>query len=173
MLAPDNPIFQHNKKKAKLNVEEVNSHLLRAYILAGNNHPAKDFSDLFSKDNPIGVLTYEWSLGLGKGKGVLQVLNDSRVLQDSRVPKDLNGKRILRVWIDVLFIDQLSKNIPVELAIAQGYYILCLLHIVAGSSTLLDRGWCLWELGLRAHAQKDSLIIGALQKKVRPVSFHV
>ena len=36
--------------------------------MAGNQHPAKDpeTRDLFSKDEPVLGLTYEWSLGLSK-----------------------------------------------------------------------------------------------------------
>jgi hypothetical protein len=60
----------------------------------------------------------------------------------------------------------MSKNIKVELAISQEYYILCKHHIIAGSETLLERGWCLWELGLRGHSKKKSLIIGNLDPKV-------
>ena len=33
---------------------------------------------------------------------------------------------------------------------------------MAGSDSLLRRGWCLWELGLRAHSKNESLIIGSL-----------
>ena len=66
------------------------------------------------------------------------VLNDLKVQH----AKNEDGKRTggsLRVWLDCFFIDQLSKNIQVELAISQEYYILCWLHIIAGSDSLLDR----------------------------------
>ncbi len=53
-----------------------------------------------------------------------------------------------------------------ELAISQEYYVLCENHVVAGSSTLLNSGWCLWELCLRAYSKKKSLIIGKLDVKV-------
>lgn len=165
-LDPSDEIFKINKKTEKLDVEGVTSHLLAKYLKDGNNHPAKDYPDLFSEDFPDGVLSYEWSLGLGTKKGVVRVLNDLKVQQARSSDGKRTGGRLL-VWIDALFIDQLSKKIKVELAITQEYYILCWLHIVAGSDSLLDRGWCLWELGLRAYSGKVSLIIGKLQEKVK------
>jgi hypothetical protein len=152
------------KKTEKLDVECVTSHLLAKYLKDGNNHPAKDYPDLFSNGFPDGVLSYEWSFGLGKG--LVKVLNDPKVQQARSSDGKRTGGRLL-VWIDAFFIDQLSKNIKVELAISQEYYILCSLHIIAGSDSLLDRGWCLWELGLRAYSGKNSLIIGKLQEKVK------
>jgi hypothetical protein len=165
-LDPSDRIFEINPKKEKLDVESFTSHLLAKYLKNGNNHPAKEYPDLFSQDFPDCVLSYEWSLGLGKKKGLVRVLNDLRVLRARSSDGSRTGGRLL-VWIDALFIDQLSKNIRVELAISQEYYILCTHHIVAGSYSLLDRGWCLWELGLRAYSRQDSLIIGQLQEKVK------
>lgn len=147
------------EKCSTLDVDGLTSHLLRRYLLDGNMHPAKDFPELFSPDFPQGVLTYEWAKSLGGGEdGVLKTLKDRLSINDD--PQ-------LRFWVDILFINQLSKNIPVELAIAQEYYILCDRHVVAGSRSLLDRGWCIWELGLRAHSKKSSIIIGDLDKKAR------
>lgn len=158
-LPDSDPLFDNDtfkKKKPPLGVELLTSHLLRAYILAGNTHPAKAFPQHFSEDFPQGVLTYEWSSSMQK---VLDVLKDTRV-------QEVCGGSKLLFWIDILFIDQSSKNIPVQLAIAQAYYIKCRWHIVAGSLSLLDRGWCIWELCLRARAGKESLIVGLLCKKV-------
>ena len=127
-------------------------------------HPAKEFNHLFSKEFPDGVLTYEWSTGMG---GLLRVLKDPKVQQAQSSDGNRTGSSLC-VWIDIFFIDQMSKNVKVELAISQEYYILCANHFVAGSSSLLDRGWCIWELGLRAYSEKTSLIIGELAAKVRP-----
>jgi hypothetical protein len=165
-LYPSDEIFKDNKKNSKLGVENVTSHLFAKYLKDGNSHPAKDYPDLFSKEFPDGALSYEWSLGLGGGTGLVVVLNDLKVQR----ARSEDGKRIggrLRVWIDCFFIDQLSKKIQVELAISQEYYILCGLHIIAGSKSFLNRGWCLWELGLRAHSGKKSLVIGKLPEKVK------
>jgi len=168
-----NQVFKNHPKKFRLEVGDVTSHLLREYVLQGNNHPAKDYPDLFSKEFPQAVLTYEWKSSMSDVSKVLndeKVVNHPTLLQDQNVRRR-NGKANPRVWVDVLFIDQLAKNIPVELGVAQEYYILCLLHIVAGSDSLMHRGWCLWELGLRAHANKESLIIGTLGLQVSSWKF--
>ena len=168
--AASSELFKSNEKKSSLDTEGVTSHLLRAYLLAGNNHPAKDYPDLFSREFPQAVLTYEWRQGMSTVSNILSdpaVQNHPKLLRDPAVRRGKNDKANPRVWVDILFIDQLAKNIPVELGVAQEYYILCILHIVAGSKTLLRRGWCLWELGLRAHAKEESLIIGLLEKMVR------
>jgi hypothetical protein len=164
-LHPSDEIFEVNKKLEKLEVDGVTSHLLARYLNDGNNHPAKDYPDLFSKEFPDGALSYEWTLGFGNKEGLVGVLNHPKVQQARSEDGKRTGGRLL-VWIDIFFIDQMSKNIKVELAISLEYYILCWLHIIAGSNSLLDRGWCLWELGLRAYSRKDSLIIGKLQEKV-------
>ena len=160
-----NQVFKNHPKKFRLEVGDVTSHLLREYVLQGNDHPAKDYPDLFSEEFPQAVLTYEWKASMSDVSKVLndpQVHNHPKLLRDQNVSRGRNGKANPRVWVDILFIDQLARNIPVELGVAQEYYILCLLHIVAGSNSLLRRGWCLWELGLRAHSKKESLIIGSL-----------
>ena len=157
--------------KETLLVSSVTSHMLRAYLLDGMNHPAKDYPLLFSSEFPHGVLSYEWNLGMLKVSEVLndqQVLNHPQLLGDATVRCGKNGKANPRVWVDIFFVDQLARNIPVELGVAQEYYILCILHIVAGSESFLTRGWCLWELGLRAHSKKESLIIGSFGNTVRP-----
>jgi hypothetical protein len=167
-LDPSDKIFEKKKKREKLDLESVNSHLFQKYLKDGHNHPAKDFPDLFNEEFPDDVLTYEWATSMGN-EGILKVLKDPKV----RKTRSSDGKRTggsLLFWIDVLFIDQLSKKVKVELAISQEYYILCENHIVAGSSSLLNRGWCLWELGLRAYAKKNSLMIGNMPAKVWPTS---
>jgi hypothetical protein len=148
---------------------DVTSHLLREYLLTGKNHPAKDYPHLFSREFPHAALSYEWKLGMLDVSNVLRnplVLNHPDLLRNDNVRRGKDGKANLRVWVDIFFIDQMSKNIRVELGIAQEYYILCILHIVAGSESFLTRGWCLWELGLRAHAEKKSLIVGSLGNTV-------
>jgi hypothetical protein len=144
--------------------------VLREYLLAGKNHPARDYPHLFSREFPHAALSYEWKLGMLDVSNVLRnplVLNHPELLSNKDVRRGKDGKANPRVWVDILFIDQVAKNIRVDLGIAQEYYILCILHIVAGSESFLTRGWCLWELGLRAHAKKGSLIIGSLGNTVR------
>ncbi len=165
-LNPSDEIFKINRKKERLDVDSVTAHLIKKYVKDGNNHPAKDFPHLHSEEFPDCVLTYEWSRGMGKSSGILGVLKDQRVKRERSSDGKRTGESKL-VWIDVFFIDQLSKNVTVELGISQEYYILCKNHIVAGSLTLLDRGWCIWELSLRAHTRQKSIIIGELAAKVR------
>jgi hypothetical protein len=89
-------------------------------MLAGNKPEA--FPHLFHAESPEGVLTYEWRVS------VTSVLN---VLKMGGLKKAYDSK--LLFWIDILFVNQLSKDIPVELAIAQQFYMKCRWHIVAGS----------------------------------------
>jgi hypothetical protein len=42
-----------------------------------------------------------------------------------------------------------------------------------GESDALDRAWCLWELSLRAHAKKKSLIMGKLNKKASSCCMYI
>jgi len=159
-------LFPNKEKKSSLAIRDVTSHVLRAYLLDGKKHPAKVCPGLFSKELPQVVLTYEWKQGLSEVEKILtdsNVKNHPKLLQDPNILRGKNSDANPTSWVDILFIDQLAKNIPVELGVAQEYYIRCILHIVAGSDTLLRRGWCLWELGLRAHAQKDSLVVGSLE----------
>ena len=158
-------------KKSEISFEVVTSHLLREYFQAGNNHPARDYPKFFSMEFPQAALSYEWRLSMLDVANVLTnplVLDNPTLLADETVCRRRDGKANPRVWIDIFFIDQLANNIPVELGVAQEYYMLCILHIVAGSTSFLRRGWCLWELGLRAHARKESLIVGSLGNTVRP-----
>jgi hypothetical protein len=151
--------FKNEKGISTLCSENINSNLIRAYVMAGNLHPAKDpeTKHLFSKKLPDVGLTYEWSLGLGQG--VLGMLKDPVLLRRLKMSDPL-------VWIDVFFIDQLSKNITMDLAKAQGIYIKCKFHVVLCTVTLLSRGWCLFELCLRHHASMESVLVGDLEKKV-------
>ena len=167
-LDPEHEVLQRRPKVSELHEEHITSHLVAAYLKADNGkrnkHPAKTHPHLFNKKRAQAVLTYQWKSGLGGKNGVI------KMIKDAKVPADTN------LWIDVWFIDQNSRNIGVELAISQEYYILCPLHLVAGSNEyisiqneahLLRRGWCLWELGLRAHSKLPSLIMGNVDIEVR------
>jgi hypothetical protein len=154
------------KRVINLRPEDVNSNLVRAYLLAGNMHPAKlpESKGLFSKNKAHIVLTYEWSLGLSKKKGVLSKLNDEKLRHSLAIswPNMADPE----VWIDVFFIDQLSQNVTMNLARAQGFYINFPCHVALASKTLLERGWCLFELCLRHHAGKKTFFVGHLDPKV-------
>lgn len=150
-----------------LKPEDVTSNLIRAYLLAGNSHPAKleETKNFFSKREPDAALSYEWSLGLSKRQGVLHKLNSPSLLRNLEMTDPL-------IWIDVFFVDQLSKNITMDLAKAQGLYIKTRHHIALASLTLLDRGWCLFELCLRCYAGKTTWIVGDFASKEEGYDFH-
>jgi hypothetical protein len=166
LVAEDMGAWYQNAHKKKLDVEQVDSHLLQQYLRDGNYHPAKQYPDLFSTNFPDAVLTYEKSRSMGPRRGILGSLKDPRVQE----AQSSDGKRTgccLLVYINVFFNDQLCKSSKLELGISQEYFMLSYIHIVVGSPTLLDCGQCLWELGLRSYAGKDSLVIGELLAKVR------
>jgi hypothetical protein len=142
----------------ELKVEHVSSHLVRAYLLTGNKHPAKseDTEHFFSREDPEVAATYEWSNNF---TGVLQGLKDKKLLQYLGISDP-------RIFLDVLFIDQLSKRVTVELAMAQATYIKARFHVALASKTLLDRGWCIFELCLRNHSRKPTYFVGSLGSKV-------
>jgi hypothetical protein len=141
----------------ELKVEDVSSHLIRAYLLAGNEHPAKseDTKHLFSHLDPEVATTYEWSSNF---TSVLKGLKDEQLVQRLGISNP-------RFFLDVLFIDQLSKKVTVELAMAQATYIKAPVHVALASETLLDRGWCIFELCLRYHAKKPTYFVGNLGNK--------
>jgi hypothetical protein len=66
----------------------------------------------------------------------------------------------LRVWIDVLFIDQLSEDIAAALCISQELYASADFHLALSTETLLSRGWCLFEFAVRQNASKATMLVG-------------
>ncbi len=138
--------------------EKITSNWIRDQLIGKDGtmrkHPAKQYPELFSTSDPEVAVTYMWLMGLDEGKGLLSLAKDM----------DEN----LTIWLDVLFIDQLSTNIPLNLAKAQEVFGLSKHHWVFGTPELLERGWCLFELCLRANQEKDSLILGDLGNTVSP-----
>jgi hypothetical protein len=66
----------------------------------------------------------------------------------------------LLFWIDVLFIDQLSEDIAAALSISQALYAGAEFHLALSTETLLSRGWCLFEFGVRRNASKITMLVG-------------
>jgi len=163
---------KYRRKLPDLRVEDVTSHMVAAYLKAQDGHkhkhPAKSHPHLFSKLRAKAVVTYQWKQKLGGNHGLLRMIRDAGISPDTEL------------WIDVWFIDQNSREIVKELAISQEFYCLCDQHLVAATldcclvsatsecddTDISDRAWCLWELGLRAYAQKRSQIMGKLKVKV-------
>ncbi len=170
---------KYRHKSPDLRVEDVTSHMVAAYLRAQDEsgrsghkhkHPAKSHPHLFSKSRAKAVVTYQWKQPLGGKHGLLRMIRDSGTSPDTEL------------WIDVWFIDQNSREIVKELAISQEFYCLCQQHLVAATfdcclvaatpeccnddTDISDRAWCLWELSLRAYAQRRSQIMGKLKVRV-------
>ena len=172
--------FKYRPKLPDLRVEDVTSHMVAAYLKAGDGykhkHPAKSHPHLFSKSRAKAVVTYQWKQPLGGNHGLLQMIRDAGISPDTEL------------WIDVWFIDQNSREIVKELAISQEFYCLCQQHLVAATldcrlvaakpepctddTDISDRAWCLWELGLRAYAQRKSQIMGKLKDRVSSTEYY-
>ena len=141
-----------------LGEDSISSNDVRSYLLAGNPHPAKLFPTCFSSAMPVVALTYEWRLGL---KGVLSFF---ALAQLSECNREYNRglpthHADLLIWIDVLFIDQLSSDVAALLVQSQRIYELARFHVALATLTLLSRSWCLYELGVRHNVGKETLFL--------------
>jgi hypothetical protein len=141
-----------------LTEDTVSSNDVRSYLLAGLPHPAQLFPTCFSSAMPVVALTYEWRLGL---KGVLSFF---ALAQLSECNREYNrglptNHADLLIWIDVLFIDQLSSDVAALLVQSQRVYELARFHAALATLTLLSRAWCLFELGVRHNVGKETLFL--------------
>ena len=84
---------------------ELSSNDIRAYLLAGNPHPAWIFPECFSEEPPNAALTYEWKLLF---KDIFSYLNSEQINKCGRKwkAKISSDMKQLRIWIDVLYINQ-------------------------------------------------------------------
>ena len=85
----------------------INSNDIRNYLLAGNPHPAWTFPECFSRESPDAALTYEWKLFFDD---IFSYLNAEEIQRcngkwNANVSTDMSK---LRIWIDILFIDQVK-----------------------------------------------------------------
>ena len=90
-------------------VGKINSNDIRTYLLAGNPHPAWMFPECFSSEAPEAALTYEWTLFFDD---IFSYLNPEEIQRcngkwNARVSTDMSR---LRIWIDILFIDQATPS---------------------------------------------------------------
>ena len=99
--------FFHGKE-----VRDISSNDIRAFLLAGNPHPAWIFPESFSEDPPDAALTYEWKLCF---EDIFSYLNSEQIQKCGRKWKASikTDMKQLRIWIDVLFIDQVKSMIHV------------------------------------------------------------
>jgi hypothetical protein len=85
-------------------LEEVTSNHIRRFILDKGKHPKVLFSYLFTKEEPMSALTYEWSLTFAE---IFTFLNDKQLAATCKrwsLQECLSSQT--RIWIDILFIDQ-------------------------------------------------------------------
>ena len=154
---------------------------LRNYLLKGGKHPAEHLPNLFSMDPPEAGLTYAWIVGF---RDMFSFLNDKQLeaARSTWTIKDSLSSQT-RIWIDVLFIDQVhelrcpcvslanfsaihncsigfpqrSKDIQSSMAAAESILKTAPLHIMLVSPTVMTRAWCLWELAVRKSVQKVTI----------------
>ena len=86
---------------------KINSNDIRNYLLAGNPHPTWMFPECFSSESPEAALTYEWKLFFDD---IFSYLNAEEIQRcngkwNANVSTDMSK---LRIWIDILFIDQVK-----------------------------------------------------------------
>ena len=148
------PYFQALGKSAK----NITSNDIRDYLQAGYEHPATLFPGCFSSAIPVSVITYQLSLSLDD---VFSYLNPEQIALcnkefHKRVPIDMAA---LFVWIDVLFIDQMSTDIPEMLLVSQLVYEQAQFHLALTTVDLFSRCWCLFELGVRHLKGKQTLFL--------------
>ena len=157
-------LLESLSKIYKLPVEEITSYTIRDFILGKKkvkdkrkendtgkemrSHPAELFPQNFSEDEHEVAVTHEWSLGLNNVSGILKLAE--------------NKNQDLKIWIDVLFVDQMCTNVCMNLASAQEVYGRSEEHWIFGTPTLLSRGWCLYEICIRKNSKRPSLILGDL-----------
>ena len=138
-----------NFMKSKIETTSVSSSDIAKYLRQGNTHPAEERPDLFSELDPDTALTYQWSRGSGRTVPLSEVV--------SKLKQKLNDSN--RIWIDVLFINQNSLNIGLDLGNVQAIYAKCEHHVAIESGNLLNRAWCLYELLIRFKAQKQTIYV--------------
>jgi len=143
----------------------ISSTTVREFILAGNPHPASMFPHCFSEDPPIIALTYEWRLDFD---GIFSFLNTKQMMEcnstwNEKLPTDMSE---IRIWIDVLFIDQLSSDIASCLEASEIVYRNAMFHLMLITDTIFTRAWCLFELAVRRQAQKGTLAIKSCDESI-------
>ena len=161
--------FQKRDKTTR----NITSNDIREYLLEGNPHPAKLFPGCFSAAVPVAAITYQWSLSLDD---VLSYLNaDQIAICNTEFRRGIpTNMAALLVWIDVLFIDQLSTDIQAMLLESQLVYEMAPFHLALATADLFTRCWCLFELGVRHLKGRETLFltskrfpIGALGQRMK------
>jgi len=148
-----------------LGTSNISSNSIRDYLLDGGAHPSVLFAGYFSSLAPVAAITYEWRLTF---QDLLTYLNPQQI---GRCCEKWGGSLMLPrempqllIWIDVLFIDQLSPNIAGNLMEAERVYEGALFHLMLVTNTIFTRAWCLYEFAIRRNANKETLIVESSQQ---------
>ena len=105
----------------------------------------------FAAARPDIVITYPWGMDLRRDLPLFLTHLYRRLRRGGRVAswEEFVGKTL---WLDILFNDQNSKDIVLDLNAAQRIFEEAWLHVVLLMLDPLSRGWCLFELGVRVWA---------------------
>jgi hypothetical protein len=146
-----------------LDKSNISSNSIRDYLLDGQAHPSVLFAGFFSNLPPVAAITYEWRLSF---QDLLSYLNPEQIglccaKWGGSLPRDMSK---LLIWIDVLFIDQLSANIAGNLMEAKRVYEGAAFHLMLVTNTIFTRAWCLYEFAIRRYADKETLIVESSQQ---------
>jgi hypothetical protein len=119
---------------------KLSSHDLRAFFQKECIHPKERYPAYYSDDAPDVAVTYTWNTCL------LAEIPHFLVQIERRV-----ASTELKYWIDIFFIDQNSKDVKTELIISEEVYRTSRYHVVLLANCPLQRGWCIYEIAIRAH----------------------
>lgn len=123
---------------------DLSSSDLALYFKKNGMYPVSAFPEFYSSTPPTMVLTYHWGVAVGRvAQSYLQ-----------NFPPDTT------IWIDILFVNQNSLDIITDVKRTHTIYQMAPVHLVIASNEVLARCWCIFEISLRAAANKQSFLVG-------------
>ena len=105
-------------------------------------HPIEKFPHLYSSEMPERIASYTWFKFTLRGN-LGQFLDQLEALH----PPNVDGTT--SYWLDILFSDQNSKQMALNLEIADHYYHLTKFHFACVCRGMLSRIWVIHELIVR------------------------
>lgn len=146
-------------------------------------HRHDKYKHYFSRTPPDIALTYEWKATFRELRAFLSPANirrHNRTALDPNpslwhrlylmsflwvflgplalIPEDVDERTM---FIDIMANDQNSIDMPRELASAQRQYEGARWHVIAATSSVLERAWCLYEIAVRRGAGGRSQLVVA------------
>ena len=145
----------------------LTSNDIRGFLMQQGRLAREVFSQFFTQEEAIAVLTYEWTLEL---RDICSFLNGPTIRQHnsqtgSRIPDDPER---LTVWIDVLQLNQNSPDMQDQLLQSEAEYEGADEHIILGTRTVGTRAWCLHEAATRARVGRRSHVLKSLRCEDEP-----